>query len=78
MYVGDASKQGTTMWCLHPRMWLPPRAIEGVDRLRALGYEPQWRQRVALLIGQYGAAHLPMMVGNLAAVLRHGRLPEPR
>jgi glycosyltransferase involved in cell wall biosynthesis len=78
VYAGDASKRGTTMWCTHPRMWLPPRRIEGLERLRRTGYEPRRRERAAMLVAQYGAAHLPMMVGNLKSVLEHRGLPRNR
>jgi hypothetical protein len=57
-------------------MWLPPRRVEGLDRLRRIGYEPRRRERAAMLVAQYVGAHLPMMLGNLTSVIQHRGLPE--
>jgi glycosyltransferase involved in cell wall biosynthesis len=78
MYERDPSTRGDAVWCTDLRMWLPPRDIQGLERLRRRGYEPRGRERHVLLLAQYLAAHLPMMAGNLKSVVDHRGLPGRR
>jgi glycosyltransferase involved in cell wall biosynthesis len=76
IYERDASTRDDAVWCTDLRMWLPPRDIQGLDRLRRRGYDPRGRERRALLFAQYLAAHLPMMAGSLKCVVDHRGLPR--
>jgi glycosyltransferase involved in cell wall biosynthesis len=76
IYRGEAFDGRPLLWALHPGMWIPSRRIEGLGRLRQLGHEPRGRERVAVLVAQWALGRLPMLLGNLASVLEHRRLPE--
>jgi glycosyltransferase involved in cell wall biosynthesis len=76
MYQRDASTRGDAVWCTDLRMWLPPRDVQGLERLRRRGYDPRGNERCALVIAQYFAAHLPMMAGNLKSVVDHRGPPR--
>lgn len=65
--VGEVASR-RPMWS-QLEYYRPWRRIWGLDRLRAAGYRPSLRQRLAMRVVQYSCVQLPLVLGDIRGTL---------